>query len=780
ESTERESAFFGNLGGKRETIFSKASRLFRDRAAEKPVVWVLEQLEQIDAFTLAFLNWFYQDLQTEPAPVAIVATVSRADLVDRAGLLRYTQAILGGTEPTVRRFFISRAAERDDGHQEMGSGAAPLRSTLEDTNPMQMPDFSESPADGSRETLSPDRDGDTGTNDLFDQCLGLLAQLGDEIPKGLWERVRQEFLGDHQANMVGFILDRAEQFGIIEQTDDVIRFGRRTFAERLRDEASEADEGLIDPDTRAQLARLMLDFQDHPDRETIERAVDYFKTAGRPSDAVEALHEAGNEAFSMLDLDSAREYYLRLQHVFEQLGDEAVERVRRELAADPARIWLRIGETHGALDEHGAAEDALQRAAGLAEGRQSAVRGRALKLIADIQTAEGRLNDAERNYESAALAFARAGREGGAAAAKSLMGETVLRQGYPARAQEIFEETLADAEPLDIPLVIAHTQFRLGRARVRQGEFEPAFADLERAASGFERLRRPAELVRTEMTFGNAAFGARKFDQACQRCTRARDNCAEVRNFDGDFPTLGLARAYTAEGDFERAADCIDDPDAPDRRARARVQRVEWRRHQGDLFLVHGAYPAAADNFKQMGSQAREIGRTDLFLDALLRNAFVAFHADSFESAAKRITRAADFVKKFGGEAQRISTQVLGLYLHAASRRFPNETEDLAQHLEVADEREFDWVYTLTSVCLADVRAANGHFPAARELLKRAYRRATAVGRYPMVAAVGHRLDRIGAILDETPAPTIPGALIGGPSPPEVHRLHPDELYRAE
>ncbi len=785
ELTERESAVFGNLGGRRETIFSKTARLFRDRTSEEPVVWALERLERLDAFSLAFLNWFYQDLQTDPAPILIVATVSRAALVDRAGLLRYMQALLGGTEPTVRRFFVSRTSETP---RETSSGAAPLQSTPASYEHATIdPDSDPASSDTRRPTLqtldgsaSPQLGGgDSEVDSLFDRSLGLLAQLGDEVPEPLWKRVRDELLDDYQPNMVEFILDRAEQFGIVERAEGKLSFGRPTFGERLREQVDDGEALEFDAETRKRLARLLLDHGERPDRETIERAVELFQTADQPTAAIEALHRAGDEAFSRLDLDSAREYYLRLQHLFEQLDDERVDAIRDELEVDPARIWLRIGETHGALDEHGAAEVALRRAAELADTRKPALRGRALKLIADIHSAENHHAEAEAYYERAADAFHDAGRAPAAAAAESLRGESVLRQGDAERARRLLAESLEASTSRDMPLVDARTEFRLGRAQLRQGRVDAAFELFERAAGGFERLRRHDELVRTEMTFGNAAFGARRFELATRRHGRAREHSSEVRHFAGDYPTLGLARAFAAVGNYSEAADAIDDADAPDRRTHRPMQRIEWTRHQGDLFLVHGAFPAAGERFTRMANEAREIGHTDLFLDALLRNAFVAYHAESFESAAERITRAADFVREYGTRSQSTITQVLGLYLHAAGREFPNETDDLAEHLEAAENGDEHWVYALASICMADVRTANGHTSAARELLEHALRRVTRIGRFRMVASIGHRLARLAALEAGDAPPSIDGALIGGPAPPEVHSLHPDAIYRA-
>ena len=787
ELTQRESAFFGNLDGKRETMLSKTARLFRDEARDRPVVWALERLERMDAFTLAFLNWFYQELNSEPAPVLIVATVSRADLVDRAGLLRYTQAILGGTEPTVRRFFISRAL---DEQQNEGSGAGPLTETLGPTNKLSVEQVTggteadAAAADGHEtfNTLGGVGSGSSSEDQLrslFDRTLGLIAQLGDEVPIPLWEKVRNEILEDYQPGIIEFVVDRAERFGILDRKNNTISFGRPTFAETLRSRGgeTEGEEPLVDLETRVELAEAMLDHYDRPGRETVELAVKHFVDAEQSTAAIMALHNAGKEAFQGLDLDAAREFYLRLQHLLEQLGDQELEEVRGELDTDLARVWLRIGETHGALDEHGAAEDALERAAKFAVGRSPAVRGRALKLLGDIQSAQGQYKSAEKNYDAAGEAFRGAGRLPGAAAAASLRGETLLQRGNVDEARELLDETLAEADRLEMPLVAARTHFRLGRAAHREAELEIALGHFDAAADGFEALERFDEAVRSLCKHGDAAFGARHFEIASRSFARAQKAADNVRRYGDVFPTLGLARSLTAMGEFEKAAGCIEDPDAPDRHARSAVRRVEWARYRGDLLFYQSEYPAALEWYAEMKNDAREVGRTDLFLDALLRAAFIHYHAETYDDVAECFDQAAKFVGKFGNHSQTMTTQILELYLNRATDGFPNQTDHLAEHLEAAKDKEERWPYALTCLCMADIRAANGHYPAAEELLSRAFRGVAASGKHWMSATIGHRLDRLAALQSDDAPPSLSGVLIGGPIPPELDALHPDRIY---
>lgn len=786
EFSHRESSFFGNLDGKRETMLSKTGRLFRDVTSETPIVWALERLERIDAFTLAFLNWFFQDLQTRPAPVMIVATVSRSDLVDRAGLLRYTQAILGTAEPTVRRFFIARTSGRQTAVEPE---VEDISDTLSGTDQMPVPDAIRTAKGGDEftgEELPGDESADTlrGTDraqpenelrSLFDKVLGLLAQLGDEIPVDIWEQVRDALLDDYDTPNLRFILDRAEQFGIVEREDDLLSFGRPNFADQLREQLDKDD--AFATETRRTLAEALLQGSGDASREQVELAVHHFLQGDHLADAIETLNTAGNEAFEKLDLDAAREFYLRLQRIFEQADDSDLDAVRGDIEADPARIWLRIGEIHGALDEHGAAEDALERAADYAETRAPALRGRALKLLADIQSAQKRYVSAERNYDRARAAYESAGIDAGAAASASLMAETLLQQGEFEKAGEELEGVIRACATLDLPLVAARSNFRLGRALVHLAKFEEAFEHLEGAAESFEALDRPDEAMHALCTYGDAAYAEEQFDLARSCFSRARDHSAQTRNFGENFPTLGLARAFAAVGRFDAAADCIDDKEAADRQARSPVSEAQWALHRADLFLVHEAHPAAQANYADMQNRAREIGRTDLVMAALVRRAFSHFHAIEYEEAADHFEHASELAKEYGSHEQYILTRASALYLEFASREFPAESDELAEQLEKAVDGEFAWARTVCATYLADVRAANAAWGPARELLQRARRAAAEAGRIRALAAIRHRLERLRAIERDEEPPEMEGALIGGPMPPEIRIVRADAIY---
>jgi len=778
---QSDTAFFGDLHGKRETMLSKTGRLFRERASERPVVWALERLERLDAFTLAFLNWFFQDLQSRPAPVFIIATVSRPDLVERTGLLRYTQAILGAAEPTVRRLFV---AQTNSETPAMQPEVEDISETLTG-NQMAVPDE----IAGADETEDSERrgtlQGGVGAVDdespdlqeLFDQTLGLLAQLGDEVGVETWREVRDDLLDGSDAKNIEFILERAEQFGIVDREEGVLRFGSPSFAERLRDRIDEVD--AFDADTRRALARALAEPPSEASPDEIDLAVHHLTQADDLTAAIQLLNDAGNEAFSILDLDAAREYYMQLQRLFEQTDDERLAEVRDDIEAAPSRIWLRIGEIRGALDEHGAAEDALERAAERAEGESPRIRGRALKRVADIQFAQERFPEAERQYGRAGEAFREAARPASAAAANSLVGDSLLHQGRFEEAHEVLSEVLEDADSLDLPLVVARTQLRIGRASLRLGRFDEAFRHLARSSEGFDALDQPSEAMEARMVFGEAAFAARDFALARDNFEYARGHAASVRRFDDDFPTLGLARSLAALQEYERAADRIDE-EGPDARVQSPVRKARWAQHRADLFFVHGAYPAAVDRYDDMQRRARSVGRTGLVLSALLRKAFLHFHDIEYDRSAEVFEEAAEMAREYGSHQRYIVARASAVYLESASRGFPEKNERLAEQLDKATGNSLAWATAVCTQFIADVRAANGRWQAAEELLGRARERASESGRIGMLAPIGHRLQRIRALRDGTEPPELEGSWIGGPLPPEIRVLRADAIYVSE
>jgi tetratricopeptide (TPR) repeat protein len=775
--TDGEAAFFGDLHGKRETMLSKTGRLFRERAAEKPVVWALERLERLDAFTLAFLNWFFQDLRSRPAPIFIVATVSRPDLVDRAGLLRYTQAILGAAEPTVRRLFVAESPSSQ-------SAVQPEVEDISDTltgKRTGVPDEIAGADDrepGGRETLQVDQEAvedEIDLQSLFDETLGLLAQLGDEVSVETWEEVRDQLLDIDEPENIEFILERAEQFGIVEREEGVLSFGSPSFAERLRDRIDEV--GAFDADTRRALAEALADLPSEASREEIDLAVHHLIQADDLSAGIELLNRAGNAAFSILDLDAAREYYLQLQRLFEQTDDERLADVREDVEADPSRIWLRIGEIHGALDEHGAAEDALERAADRAESRFPQIRGRSLKRMADIQFAQERYTEAEVCYARAREALAAAGEEASAVASASLVGDSMLQQGEFEEAYQTLNEILDDAESLHLPLVLARIQLRIGRACLRLGHFDEAFRHLADASESFDALDQPDEAMEARMVFGETAFAGRDFALARDNFEQSRDHARRVRRFDEHFPTLGLSRSLAALEEYDRAADAVDDHQAPELRARTPVREALWSMHRADLFFVHEASPAAEARYDEMQEKARSVGRTDLVLSALLRKAVLHFQDVEYDRSAEVFEEAASLAREYGDHQRYIVARASAVYLEAASREFPAQNGRLAEQLDKAVGNALTWATAVCTQYIADVRAANGAWEAAEELLQRSRRKASESGQLGMLGPIGHRLARVRAIRDGREPPTLGGALIGGPLPPEIRMLRPDAIY---
>ena len=70
----------------------------------------------------------------------------------------------------------------------------------------------------------------------------------------------------------------------------------------------------------------------------------------------------------MLDFDAAREYFLRIQQLLDQVDSDQLQGLDPD-GDDVAEAWrssapgsgFALGEIHGALHEYGAAEDAIGR-----------------------------------------------------------------------------------------------------------------------------------------------------------------------------------------------------------------------------------------------------------------------------------------------------------------------------------------------------------------------------------------------------------------------------------
>ncbi|MEZ4458474.1 MAG: tetratricopeptide repeat protein [bacterium] len=457
----------------RDTLLGRIALPFRQTAENGPLLWGLENLERLDTLTLAFVDRFFRELQASPAPVFILVTCSPEDLDARPGLIRYTQGLLQAQRPFGRQLALVPPGERkDDATQRMP--AIPENIDVDGSyigfqDPGSDPVYHDS-NDIDDQQDSTDRLVKSNPSGAFDRVLGYLAQLGDDVPHELWKLVYARILDTELIRVVDVVMTQAERFGILQRTDDLIRFSKPGFAEALR-ESFDQIPGFETAHQR--LGELMEQYYQSPSHEHLKAIARHYRLGGLVGRAVTLLHNAGEAAFSALDLDAAREYYLQIQKILDT----------RPSGVDIARaqVWIRLGEIHGALGEHGAAEDALSRALSEADPNDREIRGRAYRILGDLAASQDRHNEALKSYEKARDAYRNLGQARPFVAITSDMGRCALAQGRASLAEDLSRQALEMSHKLRDAALVARVHRHLGEVLTRRARFPEAMEHLEQS-----------------------------------------------------------------------------------------------------------------------------------------------------------------------------------------------------------------------------------------------------------------------------------------------------------
>lgn len=94
------------LSNRREQFFARMIKPFRRSARVGTLIWGIEDLENVDPLTLAFLDHFIREIRVHPSPIMLVLTVSPELLLARPGLGRYTESILQPSSTYARHLQI--------------------------------------------------------------------------------------------------------------------------------------------------------------------------------------------------------------------------------------------------------------------------------------------------------------------------------------------------------------------------------------------------------------------------------------------------------------------------------------------------------------------------------------------------------------------------------------------------------------------------------------------------------------------------------------------------
>jgi tetratricopeptide (TPR) repeat protein len=770
EGMDAEDALHSNplsqLAQMRDTFLAHIATPFRTRAEQGALVWGLENLERCDTLTLSFLDRFFMDLQAHPAPVLIVVTVHTEELERRSSLMRYTERLLSAGKPFARQLYLVPPGERKAGDQtaehetgesrEVGGsymGATPLDELVARSAAHSGPVNAVSASE-------------TGQTEMmggpFDQVLGYMAQLGEEVPYALWRTVSEQLLDERLRRASALILDQAEKFGILQRTSDRVVFSRGGYASALR----ESFEKLPDaPRAHDVLADVLRDYFSIPTRDQVQTIVQHLELSGRDGEAVLMLLDAGQRAFRALDFDAARELYLHAQKLLERLlaAAKPIDDI------DPARVWLRLGEVHGALYEYGAAEDALQRAIRDAEPHAHDVRGRAHKLLGDMNMDQGRFTVALGAFEEAQRHFREAGMANAYVAVTGEMGYCALMQGQTGLAEELLGQALEHAHQLKEPRLVARLHQYMGQVLTRRARFLEAIEQLETSIGLFEQQNREAELIACLEDLGTAAFAASQYERSREYHTRAAARAATSRIIGRRSPHLGLARACAALGNMPQAEAHLAEALAVCETVREPFQTAEVHLHLGDLYLAMQQEKQAARHYDKVIELAKSIGHTRLWLDALVRQSYVSFDRNDMPNTYDTLTRAVEMAQAIGDRDAELQVRTHIIYFQLLEHDFEVKGDTFSSILNMGKKMRLARTPVLCWLFRADVSLVRGFLEQARDELKQAYMGAAQLGDYAMFILIARRdyelRKQLGQLGD---AHVGAGHALGALVPPEV------------
>ena len=796
---ELDSGPLSTLLNMRDTFLSRLSTPLRARAEQGPLVWGVENLERADTLTVSFLDRFLRDLQAHPSPILIVITVSPEDIERRPGLGRYTERILNANRPFGRQVSLVAPGERkvDGGQQDppspheepvggsyfgdKGKVVAAKDRTLDfkeefpeaaaqlKTIPIaiEASTFSAELGDSPSEPMRPTGD------ETFDRVIGTLAQIGDEIPHGLWRVVCEQLFDERLRRFVPLIMEQAERFGILHQTSHYIYFAKHGYMEALREDFERREDAL---QTHHTFAKLLASYYETPNREQLKNILYHLVRSQQQVLAVQFLQRAGQSAFRALDFDAAREYYLQIQQLMTQLGPEVRadldgDGVADSLEMERPRLWLRLGEIHGALHEYGAAEDALHRALAEALEQDHQVHGRIHKLLGDLNASQGRFGTAMQAYEKAQHHFRLANMARAYVAVTGELGHCALMQGQPELAQELLGQALDHASRLRDEQLIARLHRYMGQVLTRRSEFHKALEHLEESMTRFERHGREIEVIMCLDELGNAAFAASHHELSRDYYTKAIAHSTSAHVSMSRSPHLGLARALAALDNLPQAQVHLVEALAQAETAHQPFNRAEVLLHLGDLFLAEEDFQGALQYYDQVVAVAKAIGHTRLWLDALIRKAYVAFDQRQEDQCYSLLTQAAEMAQAIGDRDAELQVRTHIIYFQLLEHDLGAQGDTFSSLLSMGKKMRLTRTPVLCWLFRADVSTARGELTTAREELRQAYVHASQLGDYALFVLIARRDHMIQRALGQVgDARHLRSWALGALIPPEIAR----------
>ncbi len=738
EAMSSESRPLGSLSNIRESLFSQIGSPFKESANRRPVIWALENLERLDTLTLAFLERFFRDLRFHPAPILIVATVYSDDLQRRPGVAKYTQSLLEET-PLNRQIFM-RSQSREwpivDEEDDYGLEPATMKLELEDlrTERIQTIADPESP---------------------FDVILGHLAQLGDEIPMDLWKLTHARILSTNLIGAVDTTLQQADKFGIISMNETLIRFTQSGYSEMLRDSFERLGGS---KDSHLKIAELLEQFYPTLSHEQLKWIATQWVLGGQPENAIQRLTHAGDVAYSGLDLDAAREYFLQARQIANQYPELYSSKCSEG-------ICLKLGEVHWALGEHGPAEDALQHAVMFA-GEDEAILGQANKLLGALAHAGNKFSDALEFYNKSRQNFGAVGQVVGFTNATNEMAKSAIKVNRPDLAEKLCREALGlctDSESL----LLGRINRNLGVVLAFKARFSEAVQHLDIALQIFERLGCRDELIETLNEIGNSAYAAADYDRSIGYFRRAISLASEGHQ--NHQSRVGAARVLAATNQCEEVEDLLTSALTHASLVNDTTKMSEIHLLLGDRALTRNDIPAAVADYENAIALAEKIGLFRTVIAARIRLSYAAVFTNEEGEAFKFLNTAMEVARRVGNLDSELQIRAHLIYIQLLLHGFRDRDDTFISLLNEARDRKLLGAMTIACIFKADSEAARGGWAQSLEYLSQARLSAAQIRNYGSFVQIQRRI----ALIQKTTQSgslkeSVKGYSLGALIPPEV------------
>ena len=268
---------------------------------------------------------------------------------------------------------------------------------------------------------------------------------------------------------------------------------------------------------------------------------------------------------------------------------------------------------------------------------------------------------------------------------------------------------------------------------------------------------------------GNAAYASSQYATARDYFTRAIAQSSTSHVAFGRSPHLGLARALAALDNLDQAEAHLVEALATSETVQEPFHMAEVHLHLGDLYLARQDAEASAEHFDSVVKIAKSIGHTRLWLDALIRKAYVSFELEGAAETYDILTKASEMAQAIGDRDAELQVRTHIIYFQLMEHGFKVKGDTFSSLLSMGRKMYLSRTPALCWLFRADVSTARQNWAEAREELKQAYSAASQLGDYAMFILIARRDYLLQQKLNQLGDPHIgAGWALGGLVPPEI------------